>query len=84
MFLYEEYMQSVPISLLLANVTVCFRYMCLCEHDLDELEHWGDSGKYTYFLICYSSNESRSPIISLTVFFVLQLKKNSLTVVETN
>jgi hypothetical protein len=56
--------------------------MCLCEHDLDELEHCGDSGKYTYFLICYSSNESRSPIISLTVFFVLQLKKNSLTVME--
>jgi hypothetical protein len=29
MFVYDEYMQSVPISLLLANVTVCFR-TCVC------------------------------------------------------
>jgi hypothetical protein len=66
------------------NYIMKWKHVCVCEHDLDELEHWGDSGKYTYFFICYSSNESRSPITSLAVFFVLQLKENSLTVVESS
>lgn len=39
MFVYDEYMESVPISLLLGNFTV-FLNMCLCELDLDKLEHW--------------------------------------------
>ena len=78
-------MESVPISFLLAKLLFVFVHVCVCEHDLDELEHWGgDSGKYTYIFIFYSSNESLSPIISLTVFFVLQLKENSLTVVESS
>ena len=55
--------------------------MCLCEYALDELEHWGIVDNILIFLYVILLM-SLSPIISLNVFFVLQLRKNSLTVVE--